>query len=581
MVLAMAFFSCQQEECNDVRGGMLHFAISPDATTKATRLAPSELAKPIAEQFHLHIQRHGSSFATYEGGFVNNLEVKVGSYTITATYGENVLLGRDTPYYIGTATAEVKENEVTNVSIPCRVGNALVSVRFGRDADEQERFARFYSDYGLLVELGDYSLAIGKDETTTSIYFPAGSSPKLVFYGVLKNDGDRIVTKELSHADLPTTFQAADHAIVTLSLPDPQSAAVIQIGMVELVEARLDETIPISWLPVPQATAEHCYNAQGILLGTNVTFTNTYPEMTWEARVTNSQGEIVRTIVGEGELVANYEDDAEWPFLPAGKYKATYYLHSEGTVSKLSSREFIVSSPRLEAVVDGYTSYNKYLESNIAQANDCDGFTLYSPSVSVNLSPQLIGMEKYAYTMTYTFDGETQQAIGNVQNLGQKKLDARLQTYDLSVQVTFAGEEVSAAKSFRITGVPFSFEPPTTTTWEASGDVTDEGDYARFGRWHGGSQSLTYNKVALPAGLRLALDYKFVPNAGAVSTTFSISAGDQTLISGKAGSYQQPTYEGVELVTMVSDATYMKCYNSYGAGNTGTDLYRVELRYRE
>ena len=102
-----------------------------------------------------------------------------------------------------------------------------------------------------------------------------------------------------------------------------------------------------------------------------------------------------------------------------------------------------------------------------------------------------------------------------------------------------------------------------------------------MGRWNGGSQSLTYSKVALPSGTNLDLDYKFIPNAGAVSTTFSIYAGNQTLVSGKAGSYENITYEGVTNAKLTSDITSIRCHNSYGAGATGTDLYRVALSYRK
>lgn len=581
LTLLLSTVACQQEEWEELSGGTLHFSIGQTSTHSQTRMTPAELGKPVAEMFRLNLQRVGSNHTTYEGKFIESLEVPVGEYEITATCGENVVIGRDTPYYIGTARATVEADKASAVSIPCKVGNALVSVKFGRDEAEQQRFDRFYEEYALLVRLGEYSMSIGKAELASSIYFPAGSSPELVFLGTLKNDNGRVVSKVLTHEALPTVFQAADHAIVTISLPDPQSAAVLKIEKVELVEARLDETIPLSWLPVPGATATHQYNEQGVLMGTNVTFTNTYPEMTWEARVSNEQADTVRIVKGEGALLSAYATSNEWPYLPAGKYKATYFLHTEDGVNKVSSREFVVASPKIEAKVNGYTSYSLYEEGRIADANTADGHTLYEPQVSVNIAPALIALPKYAYSLSYTFDGQTESVNTNAHNLGQKKLDARMNTYNLSMDVRFAGEQASATKAFRITGIPFAFEPPTTTTWEKDGDVTDEGEYARMGRWNGGSQSLTYRKVALPAGIRLALDYKFIPNAGIVATTLTIYAGEQALVSGKADSYQQPTYEGVQAVTLTSDATEVRCYNSYGAGNTGTDVYRVAMRYRE
>lgn len=571
---------CVQEDGLSLANGKLRLSIGKVSTPTESRATPSVLGKPLAEKFQLKIQRQGSQYTAYEGAFLEEIPVKVGTYDITATFGEDVIIGRDTPYYIGSAEATVNKDESTTVSIPCKVGNALVSVIFGRNADETARFDRFYEEYGLLVQIGNYSMGINKEQTATSIYFPAGSQPQFYFYGTLKADGGRMVSIELNHNDIPDVFEAADHAKLTLTLPDPESALGVHIGKAEVTTVQLDETIPLSWLPVSTVIPLHQYNEDNMLVGTNLTFSNNYPGMEWKAEVTNAQGETVRIVSGTGALFSEYKSTSVWPYLPAGKYKATYYLIKESGENKVSSREFIVGSPTLTANVNGYTSYDKYLAGNIEAANATDGYTLYEPQVSVNISPSLTANQRYGYKMTYTFNGETQTTTNNTQNIGNKKLDARLAAYNLSMNVDFAGEKVSSYKDFRITGIPFLFAPPTTSTWEKDGDVTDDGDYARMGRWNGGSQSLTYTKVAIPTGTQLSLDYKFKPNAGAVSTTFTISAGSQTLVSGKANSYQNPTYEGVQSVTISPDATYIRCHNSYGAGNTGTDLYRIGLQYR-
>lgn len=579
--ILLCFCACTQEEIADMPNGELRFSITQFNTDLNTRATPSELGSPLAEKFNLKIQRQNSEYVAYDGLFKESIEVSVGNYNITATCGENVLIGKDAPYYVGNAQTTVEKDKSTTVKIPCKVGNALVSVRFGRDSDEAIRFDRYYKDYGLVVRNGDYSMSIGKDETSASIYFPAGTSPEILFYGTLKQDEGRTVHTVLKHKDLPSVFQAADHAILTISLPDPVSAIVVNIDKVELEEARLDETIPLSWLPVPTATAKHNYNTAGMLMGTDITFSNTYPEMTWEARVSNEAGDTLRRIIGTGTLTSSYSTSDEWPLLFAGKYKATYFLHTEDGVNKVSSREFSIGTPQLEILLAGYTSYSKYEEGDVAMANSTDGYTLYEPSISVNIAPALISIPKYGFQMSYTFEGSTQQVTSNNHLIGDKTLDARLNPYILTTDLKFAGVQLSASKNFRITGIPFHFEPPTTSTWQKDGDVTDEGEYARMGRWNGGSQSLTYNKVALPSGTNIDLDYKFIPNAGAVSTTFSIYAGNQTLISGKAGSYDNITYEGVQSATLTSDVTSIRCHNSYGAGATGTDLYRVALRYRK
>ena len=580
LLMTSLLVGCVQEDGLSLANGKLHLSIGKISTQTGSRATPSELGKPLAEQFQLKIQRQGSQYTTYEGAFQEEFSIKVGTYDITATYGEDVIIGRDTPYYIGTTEAIVNKDASTTASIPCKVGNALVSVFFGKNQDETARFDKFYEEYGVLVQIGDYSMGIDKEQTASSIYFPAGSQPQFYFYGTLKSDNSRMVSIELNHKNLPDVFHAADHAKLTLTLPDPESALGVNISKAEVTTVQLDETIPLSWLPVSTVIPTHQYNEDKMLVGTNLTFSNNYPGMEWKAVVTNANGETVRTVTGSGALFSEYKSSSDWPYLPAGKYKATYYLVKEDGENKVSSREFIVGQPTLTAKAEGYTSYDKYLSRDIDAANAADGYTLYEPQVSVNISPSLAANPRYGYQMTYTFNGETNTTTNNIQNIGNKKLDARLAAYQLSMNVQFAGEQIAANNDFYITGIPFMFAPPTTSTWEKDGDVTDEGDYARMGRWNGGSQSLTYTKVAIPTGTQLSLDYKFKPNAGAVSTTFTISAGDQTLVSGKANSYQNPTYEGVQSVTISPDATYIRCHNSYGAGNTGTDLYRIGLQYR-
>lgn len=580
LLMTSLLVGCVQEDGLSMANGKLHLSIGKVSTQTESRATPSELGKPLAEHFHLKIQRQDSQYTAYEGAFQKEISVNIGTYDITATYGEDVIIGRDTPYYIGTAEAIVNKDASTTVSIPCKVGNALVSVAFGKNQDENARFDKFYEEYGLLVHIGNYSMGIDKEQTASSIYFPAGSQPQFYFYGTLKSDNGRMVSIELNHKNLPDVFHAADHAKLTLTLPDPESALGVNISKAEVTTVQLDETIPLSWLPVSTVIPTHQYNEDKMLVGTNLTFSNNYPGMEWKAVVTNTNGETVRTVTGSGALFSEYKSSSDWPYLPAGKYKATYYLVKEDGENKVSSREFIVGQPTLTAKAEGYTSYDKYLSRDIDAANAADGYTLYEPQVSVNISPSLAANPRYGYQMTYTFNGETNTTTNNIQNIGNKKLDARLAAYQLSMNVQFAGEQIAAKNDFYITGIPFMFAPPTTSTWEKDGDVTDEGDYARLGRWNGGSQSLTYTKVAIPAGTRISLDYKFKPNAGAVSTTFTISAGNQTLVSGKANSYQNPTYEGVQSVTISPDATYIRCHNSYGAGATGTDLYRVGLQYR-
>ena len=526
------------------------------------------------------MQRSGTSLVAYEGRFVECIEVKTGKYDITATYGEDVKIGRDMPFYIGTAQATVEKDKPNSVTIPCKVGNSLISVRFGEDETERLRFERFYEDYGIIVKIDEYSTVIKKDETATSVYFSAGSAPEIIFYGSLKLEQGRAVSMTLTHEDMPTAFQAADHAKITVSLPDPESAIKVQISKLELTEARLDETIPLSWLPVPTATAEHTYSEQGLLTGTKLTFSNAYPEMTWEARISNEAGDTVRKVKGTGALVSEYTDSKEWPYLMAGKYKATYFLHTEGNVDKVSSREFLINAPQLEVTFGGYTSHSLYEEGNITAANQSDGHTIYSPQIVVKIAPELIAMKKYGYQMEYTFNEEISNSEQNTVTLNTVKLTARPQPYVMSADVIFDGVRVQKSMDFLLTGIPFHFEPPTTDTWEKTGNVDNESGYVRFGHMSDGEQNLRYKAIAVPAGTKLSLDYKFMVT-GDVKNTFTIYAGEQALVSASASAWAEENREGTEPFTLSSAITVVRCTNSYGAGLSYTDLYRVGMKYRQ
>lgn len=218
MLLAVLLcMSCvQRDEMSDLPEGRLELSIGQISLSTETRATPSVLGKPLVDEFALQIQRSGTAVTEYKGKFKESIGVPAATYDITATCGEDVIIGRDAPFYIGTAQAQVEVGQTKSVNISCHVGNALVSVMFGRDDAERQAFDEMYDDYGLLVKIGQHSMAITKETASTSIYFQAGSSPELIFYGTLK-DG-RVVSTVVSHQSIPKVFQAGNHAIVRLSL---------------------------------------------------------------------------------------------------------------------------------------------------------------------------------------------------------------------------------------------------------------------------------------------------------------------------------------------------------------------------
>lgn len=244
LCVCSVFASCSKDDEKTERSGFV-ISLGEAAVDVTSRATPKELGKPLDANFRIKVVNVTTGSSVYDGEFTQFIPVNTGSYELTASYGENAELEFDTPYYIGTATAEHQENVNTPVTIPCKVGNALLSVVF-ENADE---FNKLYSKYGLRVDVGESSKTIGSDETAKSLYFKAGSDVKIYFDATKKDNSPYSVdlTASLSSV-LP--FKAADHAVVKLSA----SAFGLKIEKIEVEKVTVSETIPVEWLPKPKVS---------------------------------------------------------------------------------------------------------------------------------------------------------------------------------------------------------------------------------------------------------------------------------------------------------------------------------------
>lgn len=589
----IALVSCQNEADIALPEGGLRVTLNHVSTTTYTRATPAQLGEPVADRFNLKVD-DAAGVAKYSGKFTDQLIRLVGGkYTVTVSYGDNPILDVDAPYYVGTQSVMVTDGQESSAEIQCTVGNALISVIFGRNEAEKARFEKFYQSYGVNVKVSELSLNLSSD--AKSAYFRAGTHPELEFTGVLKANGEQVrTTMDLSGTVFPQTFQAADHAIVTLTLPDPESAAVIEISKVELEEATMEETIPLSWLPIPQASAEHQYDANGDLVGTNVTFTNSYPGMAWKAVVTDADGTEYRTIQGTGSLSSTYSDNAEgWPYLPAGNYTATYYLVQDGQEpQKTGSRTFTVANPNLKVTVDGYTSYSKYLEGDVDAANACDAFTIYALSSKVNISPSLLSNSKYTYSLTTSLNGSPLSGAQSGNTFTYNDQTGKTPSFDayaIVCSATFDKATATDSKDVYITGLPVSFAPPTQGAgWTGHGAIEwndkDSGrnNVARIrlgqNAWSQ-PQYVEYGRFAIPVGTKVETPYDVTVNGATVQTTLSLSLGSMVYFEKKSSYMTASPYEGTTTFTTTAQVTSAKANNSYGSAQTKSWIYSLSYKY--
>lgn len=244
LCVCSVFVGCSKDDEQTERSG---FVISLDEATVdvASRATPKELGKPLDVNFHIKVVNTTTGSSVYDGAFTKLIPVNAGSYELTASYGEDVELEFDTPYYIGTVTAEHQKNVNTPVSIPCKVGNALLSVVF----ENASAFNQLYKKYGLRVDVGESSKTIGGNETAKSLYFKAGSDVKIYFDATKKDNSPYSVDLTAGLASV-LPFKAADHAVVKLTT----SAFGLKIEKIEVEKVTVSETIPVEWLPKPKVS---------------------------------------------------------------------------------------------------------------------------------------------------------------------------------------------------------------------------------------------------------------------------------------------------------------------------------------
>ena len=250
---ALLLAACQTEQWENMEGGFL-ISLGEDVTV-TTKSTPAELGKPTTDKFTLKIVKESTGNTLYEGAYTESIiPASTGFYTVTATCGDNPVLALDAPYYKGEQTGvEVTEGtEPTSVSLTCGVANALTSVVYS----DPEKFDDLFSSYAVKIMVSQQYVSIGKEQSTKSAYYQAGSLPTFQFIGTLKDNGQEVsMPLEGEKLTDPTTFAAAKHCKLTLSVKPATSGVILTVEKVEVENVTISETIPVEWLPAPKISA--------------------------------------------------------------------------------------------------------------------------------------------------------------------------------------------------------------------------------------------------------------------------------------------------------------------------------------
>ncbi|MCR8882835.1 DUF4493 domain-containing protein [Phocaeicola plebeius] len=258
LLCGMWLGGCQQED--DFRSSAqtgFQITLTDEANQAYSRTAPDKLEDPATSMFRLRVVDATTGKVAYSGKCTESVLVKEGTYNLTATYGENPVIGLDTPYYEGTLeNQQVVTGQMTSATIPCAVANALLSVNY-----DAESLKKVYEDYSVTVSV--YGQSVEIDSTgVKSAYFKADSSVKLVFHGHLAGTG-----KEVSY-DIPepegspfSNISAKTHVKITLGTDSITSSGVgISVEKVKVSKVSVTETLPLEFLPKPKLESKGFVN---------------------------------------------------------------------------------------------------------------------------------------------------------------------------------------------------------------------------------------------------------------------------------------------------------------------------------
>lgn len=173
--LALAMVGCADDNPWAVavgEGGIrLELSASADVTDAIPAVRAEEtLTAPDVADFGIRLEKNDGSYSKEWpklADFQQENSFKMGSYVITAFYGDIADEGFEKPCFIGSAPVTVLEGSTTPVSIEASLANSMVSITY------TDAFKEFFSDYSATVHSEGYSFVdFAKDEIRPAFIAP-------------------------------------------------------------------------------------------------------------------------------------------------------------------------------------------------------------------------------------------------------------------------------------------------------------------------------------------------------------------------------------------------------------------------
>ena len=172
-LVALGLSACRSDERTPSGGGYLAVRVAADNEVVSAASRAEGDGIPDVGDFSLSIAKENGELVSKWDKFsdydAEATVVPVGTYTVSASYGDATTEGFDGLSYAGSTTANVAEGETTDVTIDCTINKARVSISYA------DAFKSYFTSYSAYVSSSRGNKIDYTADETRAAYFTPGN----------------------------------------------------------------------------------------------------------------------------------------------------------------------------------------------------------------------------------------------------------------------------------------------------------------------------------------------------------------------------------------------------------------------
>lgn len=172
-LVALGLSACRSDERTPSGGGYLAVRVAADNEVVSAASRAEGDGIPDVGDFSLSIAKENGELVSKWDKFsdydAEATVVPVGTYTVSASYGDATTEGFDGLSYAGSTTANVIEGETTEVTVGCTINKARVSISY------TDAFKSYFTSYSAYVSSSRGNKIDYTADETRAAYFTSGN----------------------------------------------------------------------------------------------------------------------------------------------------------------------------------------------------------------------------------------------------------------------------------------------------------------------------------------------------------------------------------------------------------------------